>query len=237
MVPLMKIDIISTGSQKGNAYMVSDGETSLLLDAGTTLNKIQIGCDFQLHDISACLISHQHSDHTKGMRGLAQLGVDIYASPDTLAACGVSGHRYHIISSMLHYQIGTFMVMPFDVHHDVRNYGYQLDSMATGERLIYMTDTYYTEYTFGQPDYLMIECNYSAEAIDESIAKGYIPESLKKRLLRSHMALNTFLDLLHDNDLTRCKQIYLLHLSDNNSNEDEFKTAVQRETGCEVYVA
>ena len=233
----MKIDIISTGSQRGNCYLINDGKTTLLLDAGTTVSKIQIGCNFRLHDVAACLISHQHGDHVKGVRGLAQLGVDIYASPDTLAACSFYGHRYHAVDAPNSFVIGTFKAKPFDVHHDVRNYGYQIDSSVTGERLVYMTDTYYTDYTFGQPNYLMIECNYSAETVNESIAKGYIPESLKKRLLRSHMELDTFLDLLNDNDLSRCKQIYLLHLSDNNSNEDEFKTAVQRAVGCEVYVA
>ena len=234
----MKIDIISTGSQRGNCYLISDGKTTLLLDAGTTVSKIQIGCNFRIHDVAACLISHQHGDHVKGVRGLAQLGVDIYASPDTLAACGFYGHRYHMISSLLHYQIGTFMVLPFDVHHDVRNYGYQIDSNVTGERLVYMTDTYYTDYTFGQPNYLMIECNYSEEAVNVSIEKGYIPESLERRLRRSHMELDNFLRLLRKPmTLTCCRQIYLLHLSDNNSNEAEFKAAVEKKTGCEVYVA
>lgn len=233
----MNIKVISTGSQRGNCYRISDGETSLLLDAGTTVNMIQIGCDFHLHEITAALISHQHGDHVKGVRGLAKLGVDIYANPETIAACGFEGHRYHAVEAMKEFEVGTFQVKPFDAHHDVRNYGYRVTSRITGEKLIYMTDSYFTDFLFGQPNYLMIECNYSEEAVNASIAKGYIPEALKKRLLRSHMALDTFLDLLHDNDLSRCKQIYLLHLSDNNSNAAEFKTKVQRETGCEVYVA
>lgn len=38
------------------------------------------------------------------------------------------------------------------------------------------------------------------------------------------------------NDLSRLQQIYLLHLSAENSNEAEMKREIQRLTGAEVYV-
>jgi len=55
----MKINIISSGSH-GNAYIISDYKTKLLLDCGIPYKKIQIGGDFKLHELSACLISHEH---------------------------------------------------------------------------------------------------------------------------------------------------------------------------------
>ena len=51
------------------------------------------------------------------------------------------------------------------------------------------------------------------------------------------MSIDTLLDLLRSNDMTKVRQIYLLHLSDNNSDAEAFKKMVQQETGAEVYIA
>lgn len=233
---MMVIKIIGSGSS-GNCYLVSDNKTSILLDAGLPIKVIQQGCNFQLSGISGCLISHQHGDHIKGARALSERGVDLYASPETLTAGKLEGHRCHPVNAQVPFDIGTFYIHPFDVHHDVRNYGYLLHSRETGDRLLYVTDTYYVDYVFNNLNYIMFECNYSLEAVNESIAKGYIPEELKRRLLHSHMSLDHFIDMLRANDLRHVKAIYLLHLSANNSREAEFKEAVQRAAGCEVYIA
>ena len=48
---------------------------------------------------------------------------------------------------------------------------------------------------------------------------------------------DTLLDLLRANDMTKVRQIYLLHLSDGNSDAAAFRRQVQQETGAEVYIA
>lgn len=50
------------------------------------------------------------------------------------------------------------------------------------------------------------------------------------------MSLDTVKEFLSENDLNKVQQIYLLHLSDNNSDTALFKDAIQRQTGAEVYV-
>ena len=55
----MEIKVLASGS-KGNAYMVSDGNTKLLLECGIKYKDIQKGCGFRLSEIKACLISHEH---------------------------------------------------------------------------------------------------------------------------------------------------------------------------------
>ena len=51
------------------------------------------------------------------------------------------------------------------------------------------------------------------------------------------MSIETLLDLLRSNDMSKVRQIYLLHLSDNNSDAEAFKRQVRQETGAEVYIA
>lgn len=232
----MDITVIASGSS-GNAYRVSDGTTSLLLDAGIPLKVIQKALNFRVRDLSGCLITHEHGDHVKAAGDIAKVGVDIYTSRGTIAANRLTGHRVKPVEALKELQIGTFAVLPFDVQHDAKEpLGFLLTSRATGEKLLYFTDTYYLKYRFEGLTHIMGECNYSMDIIEESVRNGYIPPELVPRLVKSHMSLDHFIDLLRANDLRKVKQIYLLHLSGNNSDANRFKTAVQKLTGTEVYV-
>jgi phosphoribosyl 1,2-cyclic phosphodiesterase len=231
----MKIKVLASSS-KGNCYYISDGQTSLLLDAGIPIKQIQVGIGFRLRDISGVLITHRHNDHSKAILDLIKAGVDVYALDDVFKAKGISGHRCHSILPLKPFTVGSMSIMPFDCVHDVPNSGYLISSNYNSEKLLYFTDTHYVKYTFQGLNYILAECNFSKEAIDKSIADGRIPHSLKKRLINTHMSIDVLLDMLRANDLSAIRQIYLLHLSDNNGREDEFKAAVQKATGCEVYI-
>lgn len=231
----MIIKCLASGSS-GNCYVVSDGTTSVLLDAGIPIHQIRAGTGFSLSAMAGALISHSHGDHCKAVKDLVGIGVDCYGPHDVFLKVKYGRHRCHRTEVMKPFQLGTFAVMPFDVQHDVENYGYLIKSNATGEQLLYFTDTYYLKYTFPGCTHMMCECNYDPEAIDESIAAGRIPIELKKRLVKSHMSVDTLIGFLKANDLSELKQIYLLHLSANNSREDEFKRKIQAVCGCEVYI-
>lgn len=232
----MNITIIASGSS-GNAYRISDGTTALLLDAGIPLKVIRKALNFRVRDLSGCLITHEHGDHVKAASDLAKAGVDIYASQGTITSCRLTGHRIKPVEALKELQIGTFAVLPFDVQHDAKEpLGFLLTSRVTGEKLLYFTDTYYLKYLFDGLTHIMGECNYSMDIIENSVSNGYIPRELVPRLVKSHMSLDHFLDLLRANDLRKVKQIYLLHLSNNNSDAERFKKAVQKLTGTEVYV-
>jgi len=232
----MNIKVIASGSS-GNAYKVSDGKTALLLDAGIPLKALQRALNFRTRDLSGVLITHSHGDHSKAAKDLAKAGINIYTSKGTIDACKLAGHRIKPVKALHELTIGTFKVLPFDVQHDAPEpLGFLLHSTATGEKLLYFTDSYYLKYRFNGLTHIMGECNYSMEQVEKSIAAGYIPQELARRLIKSHMSLEHFLDLLKANDLSQVQQIYLLHMSSNNSNAERFKRAVQELTGTEVYV-
>ncbi len=232
----MRITIIASGSS-GNSYCVSDGTTSLLLDAGVPLGKIQQALNFRTYELSGCLITHSHGDHSRAAKNLAKAGIDIYASGGTIDACGLTGRRIKRIGALNEIKIGTFTILPFDVQHDAAEpLGFLLTSTLTGEKLLYFTDTYYLKYRFNGLTHIMGECNYSMDIVEQSIENGYVSEEFVPRLVKSHMSLEHFLDFLKANDLRQVRQIYLLHLSNNNSDAERFKSAVQRLTGAEVYV-
>lgn len=232
----MDITVIASGSS-GNAYRISDGDTALLLDAGIPLQRIKQALNFRVRDLAGCLITHAHGDHAKAAGDLAKAGVDVYTSQGTIDACRLTGHRMKPVKALQEVMIGTFAVLPFDVQHDAPEpLGFLLTSRRTGEKLLYFTDTYYLKYRFTGLTHIMGECNYSMDIVEQSVRNGYIPPELVPRLIKSHMSLEHFLDLLKANNLHEVKQIYLLHLSNNNSDAERFREAVQKLTGTEVYV-
>lgn len=232
------IEITSLGSSSaGNAYKVSDGQTALLLEAGLRYKEIQRALNFRISELAGCLITHEHQDHCRAAADLAKAGVDIYASGGTLDALQLPHHRTRTVEAKKQFAIGTWTIMPFDVEHDVAEpLGFLLANRA-GDKLVFLTDSYYCRYTFSGLTHIMVECNYSAKILDENIASGLVSVEMKRRLIRSHFSLENVKDFLRVNDLSRVQEIWLLHLSDNNSDEGEFKREIQGLTGKQVCVA
>lgn len=231
----MDIKIIGSGSS-GNAYTISDGRTRLLLDCGLPLTKLQAATGHTISSLDACLITHSHGDHCKAHKDLARLGVDIYTHPDTIAEMRAQGHRYKAIRHGEQIAIGSFDILPFDLVHDVTNTGWLCSSRETGEKLVYVTDTMYLPYRFRGITHWMIEANNDLEAMDENVEEGRLNRGLKYRIQKSHMSIDTLLGVFAANDMSQTEQIYLLHLSDENSREAEFLDKVVKATGAQVIV-
>lgn len=225
-------------SSAGNSYLIDDGHTRLLLEAGIRYRDIQRGIGFQTASLGGCLITHEHGDHCKSVKDVLKAGIDVYASYGTWDALKLDGHhRAHPVKSQQPFTIGTWTVLPFDVQHDVSEpLGYLLANQA-GDKLVFLSDTYYCRYRFSGLTHVMVECNYSLDVLNANVATGKVPYAMKKRLMKSHFSLENMLDFLRANDLRKVEEIWLLHLSDTNADEDLFKRTVQEATGKLVYVA
>lgn len=224
-------------SSAGNAYAITDGRTPLLLEAGLNYRSMQIALNFKMSQIDACLITHEHLDHCKSVRELLKNGFDVYASAGTWAALDIVHHRAHVVEAHTPFTIGTWSILPFDVQHDVSEpMGYLLANQS-GDKLVFLTDTYYCRYRFEGLTHIMLETNYSLKILDDNIAAGRVPAVMRKRLIRSHFSIEHAKEFLLANDLTKVVEIWLLHLSDTNSDEASFKREIQQLTGKQVYVA
>lgn len=228
----MDIRVIASGSS-GNAYLIGDGRTRLLLDAGIPFRRIQIGCGFRTSSIDGCLVTHRHGDHAAAIPKLIARGIAVYSNADVAGLYeGVQK-----LTARKEHTIGTLRILPFEAEHDVPCYGYQVTSTQTGEKLVYITDSAYVRYTFTGLTHIMIEANYDEDIMRDNVTNERIPLSLAARIAGTHMSIGTLLDLLRANDMTQVRQIYLLHLSDVSSDAERFKKLVQQETGAEVYIA
>lgn len=225
-------------SSKGNAYLITDGQTPILLECGIPWKELQKKLDFKTREIKCCLISHEHQDHCKAIADVMKAGIDVYSSAGTFDALQLSDHhRGHAIKAQEQITVGTWTILPFETQHDAAEpLGFLLVNQA-GDKLLFATDTYYIRYKFHGLTHIMIECNYAADILRGNVDAGLVPEAMKKRLMQSHFSLENVKGFLRANDLSKVKEIHLLHLSDGNSDADRFKRELQRLTGKPVYIA
>lgn len=233
----MDIKVLASGS-KGNCYWITDGTTPLLLECGISTREVRERIGFRLTEIAACLVSHEHQDHAKAVADVLRAGVEVYTSPGTIKALGLEHHRLRPVRAKETFKVGTWTVRAFETQHDAQEpLGFLLHSRASNERLLYATDTYYIRYKFPGLTHIMVECNYAADILEANVKRGSVPEVLKMRLLTSHFSLDNVKEFLKANDLSQVREIWLLHLSDGNSDAERFKREVQALTGRPVYIA
>lgn len=232
---MIQIRTLATGS-KGNCYWVFDGSTQLLLECGINFKEIQIALNFETSKLAGVLVTHEHKDHCKGIKTVLERGLNVYMSKGTKEALKISHHRIKTLEVKKQFKIGTWTILPFDVQHDVSEpLGFLLQS-ENGAKLLFATDTYYIKYKFTGLTHLMVECNYDQQTLDENVLNGYVHPAMRKRVMRSHFGLENVLEFFKSNDLSNVQEIWLLHLSDGNSNEERIRNEVARATGKMIYI-
>ena len=233
---MIEITPIASGSQ-GNCYRVSDGRTPLLLECGIPYREIRRQFKFRMSEFAACLVSHEHQDHCKAVKDVLKAGIDCYMSAGTINALGLESHRLRYIRAKQQFKIDTWTILPFEVEHDAKEpLGFILANQD-GDKLLYATDTAYIRYKFSGLTHIMVECNYAEDILDANIASGAIDPVMKHRIIRTHFSLENVKKFLKANDLSRVREIWLLHLSEQNSCEKRFKEEVQKITGKPTYIA
>ena len=114
----MKLKVLGSSSS-GNCYLIEANEKDkLILDAGINFKDVQKELKFDFKGIQGVLITHEHMDHLKYAPNFALNGIDIYASMGTFKKLELVGHRFKIIKALQQFEIGNFIILPFDTQHD-----------------------------------------------------------------------------------------------------------------------
>jgi phosphoribosyl 1,2-cyclic phosphodiesterase len=102
------------------------------------------------------------------------------------------------------------------------------------EKILFITDNYKLQFDFSWFKFtcIMIEANYCEELI-----KGKADDFVNKRRFRSHMSFQTALLTLKTLDLSECKQIILIHLSDGYTDENRFIQDTEKAFGIPTICA
>lgn len=213
------------------------GAPPLLIECGIPWSKLQAALDFKASELAGCLITHSHGDHAQSAINLIRAGIHCYATLETWTALKIgTGHFAHAVRSDIEFEVANWSVMPFKCVHDAEGtVGYSI--VHGSRRVVFMTDSAFSRYRFEGVTHLCVECNHSVEIMRQRGFDGDLSPARYDRVRNNHMSLETLLTMLGEIDLSCLEEIHLLHLSDGNSDEAEFKKRIMAKTGVPVYVA
>ena len=231
---MMKLEVLASGS-KGNCYLLYTSCGIIILEAGVPWKTVLKALDFDITKVICCLISHEHMDHAKYAKEYLKNGIDIIMSEGTKNALGIKTSNVITLDSK--YMRGLYIEM-FEIQHDASEpCGFYIENFDTGEKLIFATDTYYVQYRFPQINYIMVECNYAEDILQENIENGTISDVRINRLRESHFELSHVKDFIEENDNLNLSNVILLHLSQQNSEAERFKREISSITLAQVDIA
>ena len=232
-------------SSSGNAALVSCGDTHVLLDAGISARRISAGLralGVNPEELSAILITHEHSDHIAGLQVLTKkLRVPIYATAPT---CRQLCYRVAFPEDLVRpqeagsgVQIGSLWVESFPTPHDAAgSVGYSI--AGDGARMVLCTDLGYVTQEVLRAvegcDLLVCEANHD----EDWVRSGPYPYHLKQRILgdHGHLSNEAGAELAAFAVEAGTKAVALAHLSQQNNTPAHAYEVVSRRLramGCD----
>lgn len=232
----MELTIVGSSS-RGNCYILQNATEALIIEAGCAVSDVKRALGFNISKVVACIVSHEHRDHSLKVHNMQEMGIKCYMSSGTYKGLDKTICAPEIIQHGERFVVGNFAILPFTTQHDSNEpLGFLISHPEIGV-MLFAIDTCYLHYTFGGLTNVMIECNYSEDILDENIRSGSIHPVVKRHIIKSHMSLQTCLQTLQANNLSKVNNIILLHLSKDNGDPERFKSEIELATGKTVYVA
>lgn len=175
----------------GNATYIQAGDKHILVDAGLScrrLCQLMAQADIDPAAIDALLVTHEHSDHTKGIAVLSKkYRIPVYANADTWSqlhrSCpGIPPELIRVVESDVDFFLGDVCIHPFTTPHDaVHSLGYTFS--YRGKKAAVCTDIGHMDKRMlnllAGSQLVLLESNHD---VDMLMAGAY-PYSLKRRIL------------------------------------------------------
>lgn len=219
---------IASGSS-GNCSYIGTENTHILMDAGISGKKVESGLHslgIKCSDLSGIFITHEHSDHIKGLGVLARrYGIPVYTTKGTREAIeGISQvgemnkELFFEIRQDRPVQVGDLEILPFAISHDAAEpVAYRVT--GDGKNLALATDLgVYDSYIVDhlqKLDMVLLEANHDVRMLQA----GTYPYHLKRRILgaKGHLANETAGRLLNEILHEGLQKVLLGHLSRENN--------------------
>ena len=233
----MKMSVLASGST-GNSTYIETEKGSLLIDVGLSCKRIEESLntlDTSLKNIDAILITHEHSDHIKGLKVISKrYGIPIYANEKTwqrIEAKDIEVHsdkKFHF-NPLEERELLGMDVQSFNVSHDAIDPQFYT-FMKDNRKLSIITDTgYVSDQMKGiikESDCLVFESNHDVDML----RMGRYPWVTKQRILSDvgHVSNEDAAHAMRDVITDRTKRIYLSHLSTDNNIKELAKMSVEQ---------
>ena len=211
-------------SSSGNCYWVELERSSrppvkIMIELGLPMKDIQRRCiqsGLNMLSLDCCLVTHNHSDHAKSAKEMFKKGFRVYGNEFVASS----------IRQVMHPDPLGFVIY------------------TDREKILFIADCKYwkADLTNQRFDYIIIEANYEARLLHFAKEEAEKNDDLGlksslERVFNAHMSIENCIKALKKMNLSKCKAIFLIHLSDRNARENVFKNEVTRQVGKKCFVA
>lgn len=216
---------LASGS-KGNALLLGTERTKILIDAGLSFKQLKERLetlDVDVASLDAVVITHEHSDHIKGLEVLAkQLNIPVLANTDTAKAICEQVKtplKFKIFSTGEMFTFGDITLHPFSIQHDTVD-PVAFTARLAGKKIGICADlgcvTTLVKMHLKECDALYLESNHEPSMVHASSR----PLVYKQRVLgrQGHLSNQSCAELLKELYHQQLKHIYLAHLSEECNN-------------------
>jgi phosphoribosyl 1,2-cyclic phosphodiesterase len=229
----VQLRFASLGSgSRGNSTLIEWGEGALLIDCGfsvkeTELRLLRLGK--AANELTAILVTHEHSDHIKGVAALARRHkIPVYITPGTYHSRDMGElPELNLIHAYAPFVLNGLNVIPVAVPHDAREPAQFVFEYA-GLRLGILTDlgsiTPHVEASYQACDALVLEANHDPFML----ASGSYPPSLKQRVggQWGHLSNQQAAGFLQRLNTQQLQHLVVAHISQKNNSLDLARAAL-----------
>ena len=239
---MLKYCSLYSGSS-GNSFFIQSNNTNILIDVGVSLKKLTSALsnfNVDINDINAILITHEHSDHTKGLSSIIKkYNIPVFINKQTWDALGdikkdLPESNIIFFDLLNEFIIGDFTIFSFPIPHDAANpCGFNIN--YKNKKISIATDIGYVSNDLlnylKNSTSILLEANYDPEILKYS---SY-PYLLKRRIASNDGHLSN--EIAGQTIKTLCKfglkDALLIHLSkENNFPELAYKTVINEIADC-----
>ncbi len=224
---MLKWAVLGSGSS-GNAYYLSDGETSILLDQGFSvveLNRRLARFDSSVEELDALFVTHLHPDHARGVGVLARRrAIPVHLHTHAIASNKREFTKLNIPTSQVSevevgevIEVGAMRLFCFPTSHDSPgSVGWFIEH--PDEKVMLLTDlgevTEQQRALANEASILFLEANYD----DELLEYGPYPYYLKERIRSKygHLSNEQSFEFIQESGFNG-KELYFIHISDTNN--------------------
>ncbi len=208
----MILKIVESGSS-GNCYLlIADNGEKLILDCGALAKEIKKGLDWEIRNVSGCVVTHQHGDHACSAKYLSNIGIPVFAPALGDASANFKG-EWIIRAFELRTVDGKWTHTNGD-GSECPCYGFWIQHPEMGT-MIYATDTELIKWRFKNVNHILLGVNYDQELLSGDDAK-------KNHVVRGHMSIDTACEFVKANASDQLQSVIMCHLSSENADSDSF---------------
>lgn len=215
---------LNSGSN-GNCYYIGNQQEAVLIDAGISCRETEKRMErlgLSLNRVKAIFISHEHTDHTRGVEVIARkYKIPVYITPDTHknSRLRVNPNLLKTFTAFTPVLIGSLQVNAFPKWHDAAE-PHSFTILGNGITIGVFTDLgiacEHVVDHFKQCHAAFLEANYDEIMLEE----GSYPYHLKQRIrgVNGHLSNIQALELFTSHKSSSLSHLLLSHLSQYNNN-------------------